>query len=301
MSVRRIRQPRRLSFQQLESRSLMAGDVAVWMDGDMLHIQGDSESNAVRVFQLNDTTYVDGLFSAGGEDTTVNGRTLMFKSDRVRSLDIDMGDGNDTLDLTPNLQRYAGMIEIQMGTGSDRVSLEKVEANGISIETRGGGADTVIGNQVTTQNLRIDTAEDADTIDLKQVVVARHLAIDTTVDPRDKRDTNDNVSLQTVQAEDIQVLTGDGRDTISILKVQSSDVTIDTGRHNDTVIINELTRADLLFVRLGEGDLDVLDLRFSAIQEVDLDGGPGSADVLRQSNNSLGNQELNGFEAIQFV
>jgi hypothetical protein len=109
------------------------------------------------------------------------------------------------------------------------------------------------------------------------------------------------VSLQTVAASDIRVLTGDGSDAVSLLKVVAPGVAIDTGRHKDTVIINELTRCDLLFVQLGGGDNDLLDLRFSAIEEIDLDGGPGSMDLLRQSGNSLGNQNIDGFEEIQFV
>jgi hypothetical protein len=164
----------RLAVESLEPRWLMAGNVtalAVPMGGDAVNsvvIVGDNQANQIRVIEdAPEHIRIEGL-----EGTTVNGKAadeLFAVGDVFVRVDIDLGNGNDTLihdfggdqfrhattvdtghgnDLVSVIARgVLGTLRIDTGTGNDNVTLNLAPASflsgGLRVDT-GAGDDDVL-------------------------------------------------------------------------------------------------------------------------------------------------------------
>ena len=73
------RQTRKLKFQQLEARNLLAGDVAVSFDSTtgLLDIEGDHRGNEIEVVRMGDDILINGI------DTNILGPTSVPAADLV--------------------------------------------------------------------------------------------------------------------------------------------------------------------------------------------------------------------------
>jgi VCBS repeat-containing protein len=166
--------PDRLGFEQLEDRSLLAGNVAAFFSGSMLVIRGDAAGNQVLVERtsasqvtlssLDGTTTING--SAG--PVVLNGFTSSFSlaagdgDDHFRVsgvgngsfvvpgvAQINMGNGNDTLEMS---RFHVGRnLVLHAGAGNDEVDLRR---SSIRMAVLVGGPDFDTLNSFGNQFLR---------------------------------------------------------------------------------------------------------------------------------------------------
>jgi hypothetical protein len=121
---------RRLMAERLERRNLLAGDVTVSVSGGDLVITGDADDNYLAVWHdsiadewvVEGGRRVDGGVPQIGTETTVNGQlTLQTFSGVTGSLIIDLGDGNDQIEISEGT--IAGDLVVGLGTGNNVLRL----------------------------------------------------------------------------------------------------------------------------------------------------------------------------------
>jgi hypothetical protein len=180
------------TYEQLESRTMFAGDVTVQLiNGDVI-ITGDLADNSIRIASAT----VHGQNDANGAATNINGvangsfnfsaytRDLVIRlqdgddvvqstsiSQVPRDLVIDVGSGFDLIDLSSQHARVARDIVLWSGSESDRILLNSstpgdhspINLGGSLIIDAGTGNDEVRVSQIAGgANATIDLGFDAD-------------------------------------------------------------------------------------------------------------------------------------------
>ena len=168
---------RKLALETLEDRSLMAGNVTASMAGSKLVIQGDGEANHV-VLSFDRATQrflVGGQATAGGA-TTINGNATPPPGfPRVRKISINLGDGDDTLEiLNPGaadvvITQY---FSINAGGGDDTVVFGRVG-------NAPGGAAPLASKVRTGAGINVQTGDGDDRIEIANLEVGGGLLIGT--------------------------------------------------------------------------------------------------------------------------
>ena len=155
-----ISQGRSLRMQALEPRQMMAGDVVVRFDGDVLAITGDQFPNDVAV-----------ATSSGGDvtitprgSTTVNGVSNPLRVrqlNRSRAVEIDLGGGDDLLELT-TIERWGRkdptmlQFNVDSGTGADQITIDGFHSYfGLSIDMGTTSRWTSDAVQITDSDIAI--------------------------------------------------------------------------------------------------------------------------------------------------
>lgn len=232
---------RRLGFQNLESRKLMAGDISVDVDISSnridVELTGDSAANGVEVRQIGDLLRITGL-NHGGAPTTINGDSVRFVPTRqwiggswrmLDDLTIKLGNGDDMVLLRDlDMQHHSHSdLQIETGRGNDRITMMDI-------------------------NVRDDVR-----------------LIDHAWD-----DGNDYWWMRNVDVGDeLEADMGDGDDVFVASYTDARKLDIDSGRHNDFVSLFGID-VDTLAVQLSSGN-DTLRIDASAADAADLDGGSG--------------------------
>lgn len=158
----------RLGGEWLEKKLPLAGDVSVSLVNGLLEIDGDNANNAIEVFQTaNGNVFVRGAADISGVPTTVNGAAqVRFVQPTINAIDIDMGIGNDRVDL--NRLTLSGPLVVDTGGGSDRLFLADTNVGGATIIDTAGGNDRVDILRSVLQGLTdIDTLAGDDTLVLR--------------------------------------------------------------------------------------------------------------------------------------
>ncbi|MFO0813871.1 MAG: Ig-like domain-containing protein [Gemmatales bacterium] len=124
-------------FDHLEARDVPAGNITASLHHGILTITGDNEAN-----QLSITGNGYSL-TLTGTDTTINGVTGPVSFKRVyRSLNINMGDGDDVVDISQ--VKLLRNLSINLGDGNDTLSMSHVKTLLRSSTISGGLGDDVI-------------------------------------------------------------------------------------------------------------------------------------------------------------
>ncbi len=149
----RVRKFKRMRFEQLEHRQLMAGDVAVVSaPGEILRVTGDSASNQVVISREVSSIVVQGL-----NGTTVNGQSSVRFSGlgtTLNGLDVSLNGGDDSLFLDDLQIRQSAVINGD--TGNDIIDLDDVSVRRDLTITSGDGANSVgLDNVVVNRNLTV--------------------------------------------------------------------------------------------------------------------------------------------------
>ncbi|HVK11120.1 MAG TPA: hypothetical protein VM597_20290, partial [Gemmataceae bacterium] len=135
---------RRLALSPLEARDNPAGSVAATFSGGVLTLTGDAFANAVQISAVPDGSGADVVLT-GLDDTAIDGPTefegvrsiranLKGGADAVSadpgaafvlrgSLMLDLGDGDNTVDLQPADQLALGGLTVRAADGADTVKL----------------------------------------------------------------------------------------------------------------------------------------------------------------------------------
>lgn len=298
------RKYRRLTFQALEGRAMMAGDVAVSILNGDLRVTGDSQDNEVAIVQtIQQGQPVAGSFFVGGVNgTTVNGGGGQTFTGVTRDFSINLVGGADRITLGDNVATnhftVPNDLRIDTGSGADTLALNRITVRDDTFITTGIEADRidisgvfgVAGVDNGQNDMTINTGDGSDVMRLVNIFVRRDLNINTGTDSG-----SDLIDMAIGNiGRDVNIATGAGIDTVAVQQMGvNGDLRIDTGTDRDVVVISD-SECDELFVSLGTGR-DQLEIFNTFGRRATLDGG-ADADTLREGGNGF--REL--FQRISF-
>ena len=275
MPMRR-KNTKKLRFEGLERRALMAGDVTAAVVAGVLEITGDDAGNAIQIKQSGADWKVQGL------GTTVNGNNSAQTFTGVTGIAIDLAGGNDLIKVSKGT--LSGDFDVSDSVGGRlTVDLSSLNADNITINTPDASDTITLNKCVATTDIRINafnTSDDgadvvtllktsaggeiglftgggADVITMKNVSAGETLNVGTFTTGESDADV---VTIVKANSGDLfEVLTGDGRDTITLSKVQAgtdlsvvafemADVTA-----GDVVNISKSSAVESFQVQIGDG------------------------------------------------
>ena len=253
---------RRAGIERLESRTLFAGDVHVFLDdGGNLIVVGDGAANGIRVDTAGDFS-IAGV-DAGGGPTRVNGEPNGDVRFPVT------GEGDVRLFL------HGGDDVVEVGFRADSVDAP----DDLGIYT-GDGNDsiTTLGDTNVADDLEIATGPGDDVVRVLTTDVGDDLDILT-----DSGD--DSVNLYgTSVGDDLLVRTGGGRDAVGVGFTEYTGT--GGGRITAPVVV-----ADDTLIDLGADD-DTLGVIESIFRSAFFADGGAGADVLERSGNAFGGRRV---------
>src|SRR5439155_17214229 len=140
---------RRLGLESLETRELMAGNVALTLDyNGTLIVKGDDYSNGVEIKNTDPSAGIYQVrgFTQDGANTVINGSSLITYARGVHNIVVDGYGGNDYLwvgsSVTNQFFKLTGGLSIYGENGDDSIVVQNVEINfNLEIST-GNGRDT---------------------------------------------------------------------------------------------------------------------------------------------------------------
>lgn len=216
-----MHKPRPLALEQLETRSLLAGNIAARVIDGYLIVQGDGAPNRLRIDNQRLAVGEVRVTPVGG---TVNGESapavLRGWNSGIR-LSLDESDDRVVLDRL----NIRGNLLVRSGLGDDIVVLDRSTVRGTSLVGTGGGRDSVhLVNSQLIGGVAIKTLTGNDVIALSHSTFYGPVALET----------------------------GDGRDTVHLESTFRQAPTLDTKPEHDTVSSNSV-EADFDFRRGAEG------------------------------------------------
>jgi cyclophilin family peptidyl-prolyl cis-trans isomerase len=154
-----------LGFEQLEDRTVPAGNVLVAVLDGSLSVQGDDAGNQIWIAGFGPSGVI--IRSLDGS-TTINGQNAIFVKGIRGGYSINMGGGDDHLLLTGSETRGAQFVS--MGDGDDVLSIDDDAPRGTTLINTGNGNDTVsLTNSVFLKSLWLDTGSGDDTVTASMV------------------------------------------------------------------------------------------------------------------------------------
>jgi hypothetical protein len=278
--VNRKPSPTRLRIESLEYRQLLAGDIDAHAIGTVLYIDGDSTANGLAIQSPSEGVFeVTGL-PQGGSATTIN-EHVSESFVHIKELFVNLDDGDDVLVLT-NLS-LQGSVTIHTGDGDDFIGLGEFNDNGLLDSAVENILDGLLGALTITTNLTIDTADDNDTLQARNVVVKLATILmgegndSITLDGNGELgDPNfvpgvttgaaltigmgngeNSVSLEKLNAQSLSLILGDDQDTVSLKKstiTKRTDINAQNGANS--IELEEVTSKSL-GISLGLGNDEV--------------------------------------------
>jgi len=234
---------RSLSFQQLEARLPLAGDVTIVQQGDLVTITGDRAANGLEI-QKNalGTLRITGTIAGSPQSPTTlvldgqrTDQTFLFDVQRVR---IALGRGDDRVIL--GSQGVAGLprtgltaLEVDLGDGNNTFDAKGLDVAGAVAQVRSGrNTDAIFLQQATFGgSLSFSTGDGTDTVRVRDdVEILGQLSLDTG-NGGGSVTLSDNLALR----QGFRCITGTGDENIQLRDgvLIQGDVTVDLGRGND--------------------------------------------------------------------
>jgi hypothetical protein len=174
--IKREKAPAGPSFEALETRVLLSGNVMASVVHGNLNIRGDTEANAIVLDQTG--LDADQVRISGASNTTINNLAgPVTLSDIMRNVDIRMGAGDDSV--TMNSLGLPGNVSVNAQGGVNTLTLNNVQVaislnipNSSSLST-----NTTIANTTVGKDLIIRPGSGGDNITLRSVEVQRNTKI----------------------------------------------------------------------------------------------------------------------------
>jgi len=307
---------RRLAAEVLETRTLMAGDVAASIEGGILYLRGDDASNGVVIRNAAGGNIEVVGVPAGGSATTVNGSASFTAEGVTLGVSAVMGRGNDLVRFANTSGQpvaLPGAVVVDAGIGHDRIAGRISNTAAVTFNL-GPGNDQVslggssLGTLVIEGDFppRDNAAAGNDRVSLNSVRAARAGVIRTgggndVVEITGNSAFPLSLTINTDNGDDrvevvggaqpisvggaLTVNTGAGDDTVNIERVTVRGVAvITTLQDDDDVTIDHLVALDGLYAYLGGGG-DSLEVRNSSGARAVLLGGFGVDTLVLENNN----------------
>jgi hypothetical protein len=273
---------RLMGMERLEDRTLLAGNVIVWMSSGSLTVRGDAQDNDIDVEQIDDQTWeVSGY---GG--TLINGcpapkRFTGFNLTRG-NVSIDMQGGDDVVHVYVRGNGIPGDLRIDLGPAAGSRSQQAV------VDGRGQQAPRI------GKELRINGSAENDDIDLFRLQVQD--AVNIAVGHGDN-----TVKMQNIEVGGaLSIVAGDGEDTIDLDRVDvRRALDIAAGHGNNRVQLDRVQVVGELKITAGDvnsADMDSSDGDSTDGDSTDRDNQLLLRDVVAQDNLTIyagrGNDEV---------
>lgn len=270
--MRQPRTTRKLNVEQLEARTLMAGDVLASVVDGVLTIRGDDSANRIEITQLpgdgsrnpwNGARYevANRYVSRNQTHTTINGQDSVILEGVKNGFDVQMGAGNDQVSVyRPNssIVNVPGVANFDMGDGQDKLKLFGVNNH----------------NQLNIQLGRNDYAlgRNEDFLYVRANVHTMNITGDAAFQPGDPSG-DDVIHLNVTAGGPVVIDTNYGDDIVrGAIKTKFSRATVDinTGSGDDNVSVDDLDyrifgMTGPLRIHTGDGN-DFVTLRNTVIE-----------------------------------
>jgi len=278
---------KRLGFERLEDRALMAGNVTATVTNGYLSVIGDDLSNSVAL----ESTATAGVYRVYGlpsaaVQTKINNVDMSVTGSFVevtgvtQGVTIDLRGGDDQLtfgSLAQPVIAFPRWLKIDTGTGDDQVELGRAQDNlavgavAVSVRTdlsinTGAGDDTVsVANLIARKGVQINTGDGDD-----------HVLFLTSFVPTSGSEQFFPVVIQ----RDLTIRLGEGSDELtgSNLRVGENLTIIDGGGGDTTITLTDSTIVNKMKMSLGE-DIDVIALDHIVAFQLGMNTNEGADDV----------------------
>jgi hypothetical protein len=252
---------KRLQFERLESRHLMAGNVTAELIDGTLYLTGDDAANGIAIVgtETPGEVIVTGTPAFAGDVTELNQQDGPLTFIVTKDIVIRTGAGNDGVEL--NNVGVPRNLSIETGDGLDRVAIGYCTVNAAvnvvwppATENVPGGViydpqsfssgndriaviiepiykplNWTVGTVGVGRDLSISTGDSADYVFLGHTHIGRNLALRT-------EDGQDNFIVHTVSALNFDAGTGRDADLANITGLSTrGQMTLETGFGNDFV------------------------------------------------------------------
>ena len=228
-----------LRVEELEARTLMAGNVTAIMSGGNLTLSGDTLGNEIQAYQTAPGTYR----IVGNPGTTVNGASAFTASGVTGDVKINMGAGDDFVQL---MMVVPGNLNIDMGSGNDFLSLggffelpPGAQSLPYAVDVKGG--------------LTVNSQAGNDVLNIFDSRVAGATSLVTGSE-------NDRVTLLNTRfLNTLDLDTGSGDDSVDIGNISvTGKANLQTGSGNDAVTLKDSAFSSDLTLDGGSGTGDSL-------------------------------------------
>lgn len=282
---------RRSVVENLETRRMFSGNVAVAFDGQLLDVRGDELGNNISINQ----SAAGVITVVGSNGTLINGLpSVRFANGAsIEQLSVRMEGGGDRVTL--NRLNTASDVNIDLGiSGVDRDTLvvNRSVINGSLFAYGGGGSDTInLANTFVGLDATIDHAEGAgrsvitamdvlgsatwiggegaDVLSATGFSVGLEMKIET-------KEGNDQVTLVGSSTAIAGISTDAGADRVTIRDfLTRQDLSVETGVDNDVVTLERVFSSKNLLVNLDAGNDLLTVLGASATEDAIVVGGSG--------------------------
>ncbi len=258
------------SFERLETRTLMAGNVTAAVVGGNLTITGDSSPNVISLHEIGDT----GQWRiTGGIKTAINGNLDSLVTAPVTGdITIDLNGGNDRL--TVQNGNIPGNLTVTMGDGNDAATLANLEI-GTYLHFEGNAGNDKLG----VRNVAVSDP-----------TFSYYSSIDM-------NDGNDTALINHLSDQDLSLSMGTGADHLmmansTFLGGPTEGLHIQTGGGGDVTRLRNDTTGPLS-VSVGVGKHNILKVNGCTADTADFeDLGTGT---ISGNGNSFGTESTPGF------
>lgn len=274
----------------LESRELLSGNVAFQLNGSTLRITGDNSSNEVSIRQST-----GGMIISAVNGTKLNGVTNGTQTiANPSSIVIDLKGGNDIL----NLQDFlGGQVNVQLGSGNDKLNANSVVCDGSFLVDLGSGNDLLNATgTVETPNqfggaFEIKGNSGNDKVLIDQFVVNGKSKFDM-------GNGNDALGLAHGLLNDtLNIDLGNSSDILGILSLRANSTTGVLGNTGDDIVgITQSRFVQNFTVDLGEGKDALLTQNNEFDANVSRVGGNATDVSYKSGDLILGTESITGFE-----
>jgi hypothetical protein len=276
------------SFESLEARTVLAGNVTVLLEGELLRVTGDVASNAFEIVQspLGDLTFT------GQEGTTINNLpSLTLLQPGVTAVDLRTEGGSDRV-IISNLT-IGNDLNVVLGTQEDNLTLNNSFIGGNLLVDGGEGTDSVVLNDSTIgidfqaqlgsqldgvninggliqSNVFVDGGEGSDVVAGTNATINGDI---TTI----LGSENDNVSFNGTVGGSASFQGDDGNDTINVTGSSIAlDLLIDLGNGVNSATVDGTTVNNAINVIGGTTADTVSILNSSALGQISVDSKEGN-------------------------
>jgi FKBP-type peptidyl-prolyl cis-trans isomerase/Bacterial Ig-like domain/Bacterial Ig domain len=158
----------------LEDRTTPAGNVTAFVGGGVLNILGDDVGNLIKVDRLGRQSV---MIRAMDSTTTINGQsTPQWFGDIANGFDIKMGGGDDAVEINKVDSRW---LDIDMGDGNDTLDLISSRITRHTTILGGAGDDDLRAfNTTFKRRTTIDAGEGNDRLSLEQNQVEKNAYVE---------------------------------------------------------------------------------------------------------------------------
>ena len=200
----------RSSYDSLETRRLLAGDVRVIPSEGSLFVRGDNEANQIEITSADDAQ--GSIRITGIDGTTVNGQSEFLVTGEAaqvfQGFRVNMGRGDDVLKIDGVTS--GGRTIIYGSAGDDAIGLDDVTVGTATIQTFTGDDIVSLDNVIATGVLRILTLDGNDSVGISGLEGSENALIVT-------GSGNDRVAMKSSRIDrSFSTLTFDGDDYIGL-------------------------------------------------------------------------------------